>query len=373
MAGERFIDLVTDIETITQLTGERAFVKRLCNNIVAMICGFHEWPFLWTTDWFQTTDDYTTGTVSITDGSATITGTDTVWTAAMVGRKIRFEGSIASYTIKTFSSATSLILDQTFQGTTDTSATYVIYKDEYLLRADVDTQKRIRQAENGIALFSLSATEFDEWYPQPTSMGMANIDVFQGRAGKTYSTGTISLPASSRTLTGSSTAWTTAEGVGKGTKLKIGTSLFTVNTVDSDTQITLYEANGSTAVSAGTSYTALLNNYVVQLHAAPDEVLTYYYRFQRIPYVMDADNDVPDLPYPMHPLIKLGMLPTMWRMKGQPTRVVEAMTAFEKELAMWKQKYSQPVLDQKWPIHPFSLRRQSQEAPWPAGTGFPLE
>lgn len=372
MAGDIFINLVTDAEDITQVTGERPLVRRLCNQSLAHLCGLQEWPFLWTLDWFQTTAEYTTGTVSITDGSAVITGTGTTWTAAMVGRKIRFEGSIANYTIKTFTSTTSITLDQTYQGTTDTDATYTIFKDEYLLRADVDSQKRIRQAENGIALFSLSATEFDEWYPSPTSMGIPSLDVFQGKATKTYTTGTISLPASSRTLTGSGTSWTTAEGVGKGTKLKIGTSIFTVNTVDSDTQLTLYEANGTTAVAAGTTYTAILDNYVVQLHSAPDEVLTYYYRFQRVPAVMDADNDVPDLPYPMHPLIGLRMLPTLWRMKGQTARALEAQAAFGKELLQWIQKYSLPVLDQRRPIHPFALRRFNEDARWPADTGFPL-
>ena len=372
MAGERFIDIVADTETVTQTTSIRDFIRRLANRSLAHICGLHEWPFLWTTDWFQTVAEYTTGTVSVTDGSATVTGTGTTFTAGMVGRKFRVSGGTASYTIKTFISTTVIVLDQTFQGTTNAAASYTIFKDEYLLRADVDSQKRIRQAENGIALFSLSATEFDEWYPSPTALGIPSMDVFQGKATKTYTTGTVSLPANSRTLTGSSTAWTTAEGFGKGTKLKIGTALFTVNTVDSDTQATLYEANGSTAVAAGTAYTAVLDNYVVQLHSAPDEVLTYYYRFQRVPAVMDADNDVPDLPYPMHPLIGLRMLPTLWRMKGQPQKVIEADASFDKELATWMRKYSLPILDQQWPIQPFSLRRRSDEALWSPTTAFPL-
>lgn len=371
MAGIRFIDLVTDAEAVTQVTGQREFLKRLCNLSVAHICGLWEWPFLWTTDWFQTTAEYATGTVDVTAGSATVTGTGTTFTAAMVGRKFRVSGDTASYTIKTFSSTTSLILDQLYEGTTATGASYSIYKDEYLLRADVDTQKRIRQAENGVALFSLSATEFDEWFPSPTGTGVPGLDVFLGRAVKSYSTGTVSIPAASRTLTGASTAWTSAEGISRGTKLKIGSLIYTVNTVDSDTQITLYEAASAT-VAALTTYTAILDNYVVQLHSIPVAVLSFYYRFQRIPAVLDADNDIPDIPYPMHPLIGLQMLPTLWRLKGYIDRAVEAEQAFQQELQRWMMKYSLPVMDQRRLIQPFSLARPLQEARWPSGTGIPL-
>ena len=372
MAGKRFIDLVTNAETISQFTGDRPYVKSLANDVVATICGMHEWPFLWTTDWFQTTAEYAESTVTVTDSSATVTGDSTTFTEAMVGRKFRAGNDSAYYTIKAYVSATELTLDQEYQGTTTAGASYSIYKDEYLLGAQVDAQKRIRQAENGIAIFSLSATEFDDWYPSQQGTGIPGLDVFSGRAVKTYSTGTVALPASFRTLTGVGTLWTTAEGVGRGTKLKIGTSLFTVKTVDSATQITLYEANGTTAVSAGTAYTALLENYVVQLHAAPVEELTFYYRFQRIPAVMDADNDLPDLPYSMHPLVVLGMLPSLYRLKGHMDRVVEAEQTFDKRLAQWMQKYSLPVQDRRTPIHPFSMSTRLAEARWPNGTGIPL-
>lgn len=371
MAGNRYIDLITDAEEITQVRSIRAVVRRLANDVTAHICGLAEWPFLWTTDWFQTTDDYTTGTVEITNGSATVTGTSTTFTAAMVGRKVRFGSDTGYYTIKTFTSTTSITLDQVYTGTTDTAATFVIYKDEYLLRADLDTQKRIRQSENGYALFSMSATEFDSQYPIPTGTGVPSLDVYVGRAVKTYTTGTITLTSGGRTLTGASTAWTSAEGLTRGTKLKIGSLIFTVNTVDSDTSITLYEAPTAN-VSAGTAYTAILDNAVVELHSIPDSVQTFYYRFQRFPAVMDADNDLPDMPYPMHPLIRLGMLPTLWRHKGMNDKALQDEASFDKQLREWVAKYQLPVLDRTYPMHPFTIRHRLKEARWPAGTGVPL-
>ena len=372
MAGIRYIDLVTDAEKITQVDSIRAVVKRLANDVVAHICGIAEWQHLWTTDFFQTIAPVTTGTASITDTDATVTFSSSIITAAMVGRKIRFGSETAYYTIKSRTSATEIELDQNYSGTTNTAATFSLYKDEYLLRADVDVQKRIREAENGIALFSLSATELDSLYPIPTGQGVPSLDIAIGRAVKTYSTGTVSASSGDRTLTGaSSPAWLTAEGLTKGTKLQIGTLLFTVNTVDSDTSIEVYEVP-TAAIASGTAYVALLNNPVVQLHSIPDSVLTLYYRFQRIPAVMDADNDVPDLPYPMHPLVRLGMLPTLWRHRGNTDRAIADEATFDKQVQEWLAKYNLPVLDRRYPLHPFTLRQKIREARWESGIGVPL-
>lgn len=371
MAGSRTIDLITDVEEITEVRSLRAFAKRLCNASVAEICGFNEWPFLWTVDWFQTIAPYETGTVTMTEASKTVTGSGTTFTAAMVGRKIRIETETAYYLIAAYVSATEITLEQPYTGTTASSLTFSIYKDEYLLRGDVDTQKQLRDSDNGVAFFSTSASEFDVSHPSPSGTGVPRLSVFSGRATKTYSTGTVSMTSASRVLTGSSTLWTSVEGLTKGTKLKIGTLLFTVNIVNSDTQITVYEV-ATSDITAGTSYTAILDNYVVQLHSIPSAITTVYYRFQRIPAVLDADNDIPDLPYAMHQLIKTRMLPTFWRHKGMTDRAAQAEIDFDRDMVKWQMKYLLPVLDQKRPIHPFSNRQGMMEAPWGSHTGVPL-
>lgn len=371
MAGIRYIDLITDAEEITQVRSIRAVVRRLANDIQSLICGVAEWPFLWTSDFFQSVAPYETGTVTATNGSPTITGVLTVFTSAMVGRKIRINNESGYYTIKSFTSTLVITLDENYTGTTTAGLSYSIYKDEYLLRGDLDAQKRIRNSENGYALFSMSATEFDSQYPVPIGSGAPALDVYLGSAVKTYTTGTVSASSGSRTLTGSGTSWTTAEGLSRGTKLKIGTLLFTVNTVDSDTAITMYEIT-TAAITALTTYTAILDNVIVELHSIPDSVLTFYYRFQRVPAVMDADNDLPELPHPMQPLIRLGMLPTLWRQKGMTDKAVSDEATFAKELATWIAKYNLPVLDRTYPLYPFTIRRRLLEARWPAGTGMPL-
>jgi hypothetical protein len=72
------------------------------------------------------TADYTTGTVSATNGNKTITGAGTTFTAAMVGRWIQLTDDKNWYRIAAFTSTTSITLEQTFQGTTATGAAYTI-------------------------------------------------------------------------------------------------------------------------------------------------------------------------------------------------------------------------------------------------------
>lgn len=77
--------------------------------------------------------DYSTGTVSATNGSATITGSGTTFIEDMVGRWIRLTSAATTptgdeqwYELGTYTSATSIALINTYQGSTVTGASYVI-------------------------------------------------------------------------------------------------------------------------------------------------------------------------------------------------------------------------------------------------------
>jgi hypothetical protein len=70
-------------------------------------------------------DDYTTGTITATNGSTAITGAGTTFTAAMVGRSIQLPDGLW-YDIASFTSTTSIALTYAYQGTTTAGATYTI-------------------------------------------------------------------------------------------------------------------------------------------------------------------------------------------------------------------------------------------------------
>lgn len=72
---------------------------------------------------------YTTGTISVTNGSATVTGSGTTFTAAMIGRYFQITSATGDgswYKVANFSSTTSITLENHYQGTTVSGVNYQI-------------------------------------------------------------------------------------------------------------------------------------------------------------------------------------------------------------------------------------------------------
>jgi hypothetical protein len=74
----------------------------------------------------MTEDDYTDGTVTVTNGDATVTGSSTTFTAGMVGRYFATDNDKNWYRIESFTSTTSIELNKAFEGTTGATQTYRI-------------------------------------------------------------------------------------------------------------------------------------------------------------------------------------------------------------------------------------------------------
>lgn len=72
---------------------------------------------------------YNTGSVNVTNGSASVVGVDTQWDAGMVGGNFKVSGVAALYTVLAVNSATSLTLSTAYTGSTDTNANYQIITD----------------------------------------------------------------------------------------------------------------------------------------------------------------------------------------------------------------------------------------------------
>src|SRR4051794_2790011 len=55
--------------------------------------------------------DYTTGTVTVTTGTGAVTGSGTTFTSAMVGRGFKATGHTKWYRVKSYASATSIVIE----------------------------------------------------------------------------------------------------------------------------------------------------------------------------------------------------------------------------------------------------------------------
>ena len=144
-------------------------VKQAINDSQDEIVGAHNFSWLYGRSSFITSSPYKSGTVSVTNDSATVTGTGTTFTSAMVGRKFRC-GS-ATYIILTFTSTTEIVLETAYAGTTDTAATYKIYQDEYSLASDCEDVLSCYQEDNPKKLVKKPIDWIDEHYPKRDSFG----------------------------------------------------------------------------------------------------------------------------------------------------------------------------------------------------------
>lgn len=73
---------------------------------------------------------YNTGTVNVTNGSATVTGNSTLWLSEIqAGHGFTILNSGVTYTVASVQSNTSLTLSAPYAGTTNTFLTYTIFRD----------------------------------------------------------------------------------------------------------------------------------------------------------------------------------------------------------------------------------------------------
>jgi hypothetical protein len=296
----------------------------------------------------------------------------------MVGRKIRVAGENAYYRIKTVGSTTSITLEVPYQGTTKTLAlgtnpTYSIYKDEYKLPADCDTYKVLRQIENARSMISLEATAFDIVEPAPEATGSPAFEIMIGTRLDVYTTGTISGTINTSTITGASTLWTSVEGLGKGSKITIGSYVYTVKSVDSDTQITIYEKQVVTSAVL-TTYIVSLDNMVLQFFNIPDSIENIYFRYQRTAFPLVNDQDIPDLPDKYHWILVHAGSIWAWLTKDKARSDIE-QTIFEAAIQQMWRRIGYPSVSRVYPRisqDDISERRNRTGVNLPEGYGKPF-
>jgi len=128
---------------------------------------------------------YTTGTVAVSNGGTTVTGTDTVWATGMTGRKIRIAGRDEYYTL-TYVSPTSLTIDSAYVGDTETAATYSIFQDEFSLASDVEKIITITNPNRRKRIDYIDPLKFEELYLNSLVEGSPYIHTPAGRDSSNY-------------------------------------------------------------------------------------------------------------------------------------------------------------------------------------------
>ena len=147
--------------------------QRMINDRYQRVMEWKPWAALRATSQFLIPDAYTTGTVAVVYGSNQVTGTNTVWTSAMVGLQFKANGQAPILTITAVDvGGQVLTVDAVWGLTSASAATYMILKNyvtvptdfkRFVVVADPLRQWRLR--------FNIKSSELNLFDPGRTNVG----------------------------------------------------------------------------------------------------------------------------------------------------------------------------------------------------------
>jgi len=150
-------------------------------NAFRRLAEIRRWSWLVGFNQFIAPRAYNTGTVSVTNGLSTVTGSGTSWTAAMVGRQFRVGLSSPIYTVAQFTSTTQIELDLPFGGPTASGATYSIFQSYFAPPDDFHQFISLWDpAFNWQLWLDVQQTEINMWDAQRSNTGNAFCVSFRG-------------------------------------------------------------------------------------------------------------------------------------------------------------------------------------------------
>lgn len=173
MANLTFSDLENEVYAQTGLdstdSANQTNVDRWLNYVQQDICARWPWTFMESRETVVTIPDYITGTVSVNNGSTTVTGVGTTFTAGMDGYFIQFLGANDWYKILTFTSPTQINITPAFVGTSFTNQTFIIRNMFYQLSTAADRIIDIRNWNTPLKLIQVDPRTLDDLRPNPES------------------------------------------------------------------------------------------------------------------------------------------------------------------------------------------------------------
>ena len=185
-----FSDLYTDLQNRvrvqTGVTATENQAKRYINIALQDLhLGFdYVLPWAERRAILRTHAPYTTGTVSISAGSTTLTGSSTLWLTdntygednARTTGKLILAGGTNIYQISAVCGETCITLEQRYVGSAALSAaTYTYFEDEYALASDFLRPVDFRSFSDAMTLPLIGRAEWRRYYPRPNVSGRPRV------------------------------------------------------------------------------------------------------------------------------------------------------------------------------------------------------
>lgn len=150
-------------------------IKRAINRAQSDFWYAKPWNFRRSTQFVSTVAVYTTGTVTVTNGSATVTGSGTTFpTMTASARKFALTYQGPWYTILSRDSATQLTLDRNYVEDTASGQSYVVYQDVYSCAstaAQILSAEMMLHSTTNRQLIGIKRHEAETAWPLPSGAG----------------------------------------------------------------------------------------------------------------------------------------------------------------------------------------------------------
>lgn len=254
----------------------------------------YEWPWREKTTTLQTIANYTDGTVTVENGSRSVTN-GTGFTTAMKGRFLKLTRDNDIYEILDVPSSSTLTLKEPYIGEDGSGLSFLIWNRYYNLPPDVPMNAKIilwkypyhtTQIPKGAMGLSYMRG-WESGYPSSWSWGRVN------RKNSVYSvTTSVATTANSKVLTG--TATTFIGNVFEGSLITVGVNTYNVESVDSDLQITMVQ-NATQTVSSQNATFDTGSRQTIMLSSTPDPVLNLNITYPKQTYNLKNDNDTTEI------------------------------------------------------------------------------
>lgn len=193
---QTFSDLYTDLQNrvrvTTGVTATENQAKRYINIALHdMHLGYGEkFPWAERQAVLRTQASYSTGTVTISQGSTTLTGSGTAWNTnnaftvknARAGGRIVIAGGENVYEVSSVSSDTSITLATAFVSASVSAETYVYFEDEYDLASDFLKPVDLQSFSDALNIPLIGRQEFRRRYPRSNIIGSPMVATLVDRA-----------------------------------------------------------------------------------------------------------------------------------------------------------------------------------------------
>lgn len=273
-----------------------------------------------------------TGTVTFTLNSRSVSGSGTAFTSAMKGYQIKgADGSF--YQIASVVSSTALTLRSLYQGASGSVSTF-IWQSDYELCPEVLTVGGFIDYQLNGAMRETWPRNMQDSFGNQSYPSVPDVYTIVGRNALTtaYSTGTLTVTINTNTWVGVGTSWMT--NLKPGMTLIVGAYTYHIKQINSDTELETYQL--AVVAVAGQPYNSYSKNTIKVRFKLPttQRLVKYWYWSKDYPLINDNDEDWIAEMFPK--VIIDGVLKYDYMDKADVIRVDRATMAYEDAIKSMK-------------------------------------